>query len=77
MKTKKQLKSGLHALLWQEDKWYVIKCIEVDIASQGKTQNEALKNIEEALSLYFEDEKIIPPEKLTNPKLISLGFCYA
>lgn len=77
MKTKKQLKSGLHALIWQEGKWYVAKCLEIEIASQGLNQNDALKNLEEALSLYFEDEKIVPPEKLINPRLMSLGFAYA
>lgn len=73
MKTKKQLKSGLHVLLWQEDKWYVVKCIEVEVASQGRTKKEALKNIEEALELYFEDEKLSCPESLTNPELILLS----
>lgn len=54
MKTtsKKTLSSGLHVLLWKEDKWYVGKCVEVEVASQGKTKKEALKNIEEALSLF-------------------------
>ena len=77
MKTKKLSKSGLHVLVWQEDKLYVVKCLEVEVASQGKTKKEALKNIEEAVELYFEDEKISPPAKLVNPELISLGTCYA
>ena len=72
MKTKKVLKSGLHVLVWREGKWFVAKCIEVEVASQGKTRNEALKNIEEALKLYFEDEKLSLPESLSNVELHSL-----
>ncbi|KKS97497.1 MAG: hypothetical protein UV73_C0008G0017 [Candidatus Gottesmanbacteria bacterium GW2011_GWA2_43_14] len=71
-KIKKRLKSGLNILLWQEGKWFVAKCVEVEIASQGKTKKEALKNIEEALELYFEDEKISPPDPLTNLELHSI-----
>ena len=71
MKTKK-LQSGLHVLVWKEDNWYVSKCVEVEVASQGKSKNEALKNIEEALELYFEDEKLPLPKTLLRLELHSL-----
>lgn len=70
---KKTLSSGLHVLLWKEDKWYVSKCVEVEVTSQGKTKNEALKNIEEALGLFFEDEKLPPPKGFSNLELHSLS----
>ena len=35
---------------------YVAWCPEVDVASQGKSIEEALANLKEALELYFEDE---------------------
>ena len=38
----------------QEDNWYVAKCIENSVASQGKTMDEAIENLKEALLLYFE-----------------------
>ena len=69
---KKILKSGLHVLVWKEEGWFVAKCVEVEIASQGKTKKEALKNIEEALELYFEDEKLQLPESLPMLELHSL-----
>ena len=40
----------------QEDNWFVVKCLENNVASQGKTMNEAMDNLREALILYFEDE---------------------
>ena len=39
----------------QEDNWFVAKCLENSVASQGKTIDEAMDNLEEALGLYFED----------------------
>ncbi|RIK52077.1 hypothetical protein DCC61_00715 [Candidatus Microgenomates bacterium] len=57
MKTKPSATtSGFHALVWQEDDLFVAKTIEIELASQGKTKKEALKNLEEAIELYFQDE---------------------
>ncbi len=48
------MKKTFSASVWREDEWYVAQCIEVDIASQGKTEEEALMNLREALELHFE-----------------------
>lgn len=42
------------ASVWQEGDWYIAQCLEVDVASQGATEQEALDNLREALELYFE-----------------------
>ena len=44
------------AAVHQEDGWYVARCLEVEVASQGHTLDVALANLREALELYFEDE---------------------
>jgi len=41
----------------QEGDWYVSKCLENNIASQGKSIDESLANLKEALELYFEDNE--------------------
>lgn len=50
--------SGFNALVWQEDDLFVAKTLEIELSSQGKTSKEALSNLEEAIELYFEDEKV-------------------
>ena len=40
----------------QEEEWYVATCLENNIASQGKTIDDAMTNIKEAIALYYEDE---------------------
>jgi predicted RNase H-like HicB family nuclease len=44
-------------IIKQEEKWFVATCLENDIASQGKTIDEAVTNLKEAIALYYEDEK--------------------
>jgi len=43
-------------IIQNEENWYVAKCIENNVASQGSTIEEALNNLTEALQLYYEDE---------------------
>ncbi|HEY7093774.1 MAG TPA: type II toxin-antitoxin system HicB family antitoxin [Ktedonobacterales bacterium] len=48
------MKRRFTASITQEGKWHVAQCLEVDVASQGATEDEALANLREALELYFE-----------------------
>ncbi|WP_083789265.1 type II toxin-antitoxin system HicB family antitoxin [Caldicellulosiruptor kronotskyensis] len=38
------------------------KCIENSVASQGKTIEEAIANLKEAIELYYEGEEVQKPE---------------
>ena len=38
-----------------EGDWRIAQCLEVDIASQGKSVEEAVNNLREALELHFEE----------------------
>jgi predicted RNase H-like HicB family nuclease len=48
------MKRTFTATITQEDDWYVAQCLEIDVASQGRTKEEALTNLHEALELHFE-----------------------
>ena len=43
------------AVVSHEPPWYVARCLEVEVASQGESVEEALANLKETLELYFED----------------------
>ena len=47
-------------IIKKEEEWLVATCLENNIASQGKTIDEAIENLKEAISLYYENE---PKEK--------------
>ena len=51
----------LTAAITHEAPWYVARCLEVEVASQGETVEEALANLREALELYFEDAPFPEP----------------
>jgi predicted RNase H-like HicB family nuclease len=61
------MKQTFTASLWQEGNWFVAQCLEVDIASQGETEEEAIFNLSEALSLHFE-----PPVATITPQIKTL-----
>ncbi|MCS7151003.1 MAG: type II toxin-antitoxin system HicB family antitoxin [Endomicrobia bacterium] len=42
------------AVLEKEGKYYTALCPELDIASQGKTVEEAIENLKEAVELFLE-----------------------
>jgi predicted RNase H-like HicB family nuclease len=58
------MKQPFAATVWREGNWYVSQCLEVDVASQGESEEEALANLKEALELHFE-----PPQATRPPKL--------
>ena len=49
------MKRTFTASVTQEGKWYVAHALEVGVASQGETVEEALANLREAIELYFEE----------------------
>ena len=59
-----KMKQNFNAYISQEDDWYIAQCLEVDVASQGETEDEALANLGEALRLYF-----TPPMATMLPRL--------
>jgi predicted RNase H-like HicB family nuclease len=58
------MKRPFAATVWREGDWYVSQCLELDIASQGESEDEALANLKEALELHFE-----PPHATRAPKV--------
>ena len=60
----------LENLVWKEGKYYVAKCLNVEVSSYGNTKQEALDNLKEALDLYFEDNDLSSFTSVEEPELI-------
>jgi predicted RNase H-like HicB family nuclease len=45
---------GITAIIERDGGWYVALCPELDIASQGKTVEDARRNLTEAVELFYE-----------------------
>jgi predicted RNase H-like HicB family nuclease len=42
----------------KENDWFIAKCLENSVASQGKTMDDAIENLREAIALHYEDEAL-------------------
>ncbi len=60
---------NVRAVVWPEGKWFIAQCLDIDIASQGQTEPEALDNLRDALELHF-----TPPVASALPSVRTIGF---
>ena len=65
------IKIALKNVVWKEGKYYVSQCLNVDVASFGKTKKSALENLDEALELYFEEKKVPKFSTVERPEIVS------
>jgi len=59
----------LTSVIWKEGRYFVAQCLNVDVSSFGRTRRAAINNLQEALELYFEDEKR-KVTKVVSPSII-------
>jgi predicted RNase H-like HicB family nuclease len=65
------LNPHIHAIIYPGDQsGYVAECQELAIVTQGKTLDEITQNLQEAVSLYLEDEDPAQFGLVANPSLI-------
>ena len=58
------MKRVFTASVTREGVWYVAQCLEMDVASQGESEEDALANLKEALELHFK-----PPRATIGPEV--------
>ena len=59
------MKRVFTASVCREGEWYVAQALDVDVASQGESVDDALANLREALELHFEPP--IPSSRRDSP----------
>lgn len=67
----------LQCVVWKEGRYFVGQCLNVDISSFGTTEKSALKNLKEALELYFQDSNETKISRVERPELTKLSISYA
>ncbi len=70
-------KISVKNVVWKEGKYYVAQCLNVEVSSFGETRQEALTNLDEALELYFEDQKEPKVSSVNSPQIVSRSLKYA
>lgn len=59
------------AAITREDGWLVARCLEVEVASQGKSADAARANLQEALQLLYEDQPL--PGEIEPPTITTVN----
>jgi predicted RNase H-like HicB family nuclease len=44
----------IHAVFQSDGEWFIARCLDVPVTTQGRTLAAAKKNLREAVELYFE-----------------------
>ena len=57
------------AVIERDEDWYVALCPELDIASQGRSVEEARANLIEAIELFFETASPSEIRERTHPEV--------
>ena len=65
------------SVVWKEGKHFVAQCLNVDVSSFGASKKEALANLDEALTLYFDDKKSPKVTKIDKAEVIVFSLSHA
>ncbi len=52
------MKKIIQVRIYKGEKYYVAECVDLPVVSQGKTLDEAVENVREAISLHLEGEDL-------------------
>lgn len=50
------LREAVHGFVSRSDGWFVAECLELPVVTQGRTLDETLANLKDAVTLFLEDE---------------------
>ena len=65
------MKNFINIHIYKEDKYYVAECIDLPIVTQGKTLDELVDNLKEALALHLEGEDLSQYNLVPSPSILA------
>jgi predicted RNase H-like HicB family nuclease len=60
------MKHNIKAYIYRGEKYYIAECQEISVITQGKTLDETIANLQEAVNLHLEGENL-PIIKFMSP----------
>ena len=64
------LRRSIKAYVTRGDTHFVAECLEINVVTQGRTLDETVHNLQEAVALYLEGEDLAELESSENPSLL-------
>ncbi len=65
------MKKIIQVYIYKSDKYYVAECFDVPVVTQGKTLDELIANLKEAIALQLEGEKLTDFDLAPNPSILA------
>lgn len=60
----------IKAFIRKGEKYYIAECLEIAVVTQGKTLDETINNLKEAVTLHLEGEDLSEYGLVQNPTLL-------
>lgn len=64
------LRSAIHAVVEESEGWYVAECLETAVVTQGRSLDETLANLRDALELQLDGEELARLGLTLAPRLV-------
>jgi len=65
------MKKIISVHIFKGEKYFVAECIDLPVVTQGKTLDDLVKNLKEALELHLEEESLEDLDIAPNPTIIA------
>lgn len=69
-KNREYLQHSIKAFVRKGEDYYIAECLNIAVATQGKTLDETIANLKEAVSLHLENEDLSEFGLASNPILL-------
>jgi predicted RNase H-like HicB family nuclease len=67
---KRHLQHTIKAFIKEGEKYYIAECLEIPVVTQGRTLDEVVANLQEAVALHLEGEDLLQLGLEPNPVLV-------
>lgn len=65
------MKKIIQVHIYKGDKYYVAECLDLPVVTQGKTLDELVANLKEAIALELEGENLIDFDLAPQPSVLA------
>ena len=64
------MRHSIKAFVYKGEEYYVAECMDIAVVTQGKTLDETVANLQEAVALHLEGEDPADFDLAPNPSLL-------
>jgi predicted RNase H-like HicB family nuclease len=64
------MRQTINAFIHKGEAFYIAQCVEIGVVTQGRTLDETVANLQEAVSLHLEGEDLADFDLVADPTLL-------